>query len=327
MSEKILFKSIDFFLRSRGLIKRIIFTGGEPSLKIDLVAEGLNYIQAVRKSYKKKQIIALINTNGTILTDRILEDYGKLDYIAVSLDGLTQTHDYSRETDKSQKTFSTVINNINVIKRNYAEKLIISKIITSGTYGSLIEDIRFIYSLRPKFISLNIALGDHGWNEAKVKDFFQKVKKLDLWFKKNWRSKNFRDTFKLFFKDNPIECIFGYLTADTTGELYTCEILADIKKDCLGDIKNNFIKESLVDCRYSPLNEKCAKELCRECDQVCLSSSFNKKMRSNSLLSDKVEWLKRVRLFHSPHFFKGLIPKQNVSSKTHEVLSRSLRII
>ena len=327
MSEVVLKKSIYFFLASDGDVKRIIFSGGEPLFKIDILKKALAYISLISKKFPHKKVKTILNTNGTILNDGICELIQNIDYVSVSLDGSQTTFDIHRRAHNNSSVFKQVIKNYCALHRIYPEKIIINKVITSQTVESLHKDVFFIYSHLPlpKYISLNIALADLGWNKEKVIKLFKNAEVLYLWMKKNGNDKRLMDTFKLLFRALPAECALAYLTLDCKGNLYPCEILSILNKDRVGNLVTGELKEGLADCAYSPNNRICKLELCRECNQICTKINFIKGL---SNFDDKKGsfWLLRARGFQSFFWKRYLTENKKINDSKHDMLNTSLRI-
>jgi len=275
ISEKVLKEYSKSFLETPGVNKRVIFVGGEPTLKTELVELGIKYLKYFNKSARKK-IQTVINTNGIILNKKVLKLYENLDYISVSMDGKEYSQNLNRKTINGKTTFKKVIQNIETIKKFYPQKLIINKVISSNNYQNLFEDIFFIYSLNPKVILWNIALEDGQWTKEKLNKLSNQIKKLRKWADSKAHNKNFRKIFPRIYQIEKRKCVLDSLTVNTKGELYHCEILSNLQKDCLGNLKQGIFRQDLINCRFSLKEKSCKMELCRHCDQICLNDPNQK---------------------------------------------------
>ncbi len=281
MSEGVLEQSIAFFLQSSGRNKKITFLGGEPNLRPEFLAAGIGIIRSLGKKYKKTARI-IINTNGTLLNERILENYGKVDFISVSLDGKAETHNLHRKKEQKGKTFSQVIEHIKIIQEKFPGKLIINKVITSKNYKNFFRDIRFIYSLKPRFIAFNLATGDQGWTARKAKQFLAEAKKTARWIKRrSAKDSDFKRIFEYIRIGKP-ECILSDLTIDPAGRIFSCEFAADAGRGCLGDLSADKIKPDLLACRFSLKNERCRKKQCQDCGGVCFRNNFSRWIKDSA---------------------------------------------
>jgi len=298
ISTEVLRRSLHFFLHCDGNIKKIFFVGGEPFTKIDLLDEAWRMINLLRKEFAHKTILTTINTNGTILNDRILRFIKHLDYIAVSLDGREPTHNLHRRYHNGRGTFNKVLRNFNRIKKTYPQKLIINKIVTSRNVYSVFEDTLFLAGLKPKFIFLNVALGDLGWSNKKVDALFRNADKLYRWIKGRWKNRSIREMFQLLFKPVVHECPMTHVSIDTDGKIYPCEILLSRKEDTIGNLILDYIRPDIVYCEFSANDERCAKELCRECNQICRKVYFDSWPRK-PYSQEGLRWLEQAMGFQS----------------------------
>ena len=291
ISKEVLKEASDFFLKTPGINKKVIFVGGEPTLKTELIEFEIKYLKYFNKLAQKK-IQTIINTNGTILNKNVLKLYEKLDYIAVSMDGQEYSQNLNRKTINGKTTFKTVIKNIEIIKKLYPQKLIINKVISSNNYQNLLEDILFIYSLNPKAILWNLALEDGQWTEERLGGLYNQVKKLRKWAETKDCNRNFKKVFPRIYQTEKHKCVLDSLTINPKGEFYHCEILANLHKDCLGNLKQGVFRQDLIDCRFSLKEKRCKLELCRHCNQICLND-FNQKNNKKRRIAK--EYLKKAQ--------------------------------
>jgi uncharacterized protein len=270
----VLKKSAEFILKTPGFKKRVIFVGGEPTMNPELIIQGVSYLRDLNKKYQKKLEI-IVDTNGTLFNKKIDELYQKVDYISVSLDGLAQTHDKNRKTIGGGETFKKTLGRIAMIRKKYPRKLIVNKVISSNNYQNILKDILFIYSLAPRIILWSVAFEDIGWSSAKIKKLGKEMEKLKKWARRAAaKNKKIKIIFpRIFFKDKK-GCALENLTVSPDGGIYSCEILADKRRDLLGNLMNGNWRPDLVDCRFSLKKNRCRNLLCRDCHQPCLGRSF-----------------------------------------------------
>jgi uncharacterized protein len=298
INSDVLKKSLYFFLRCDGSLKNIIFSGGEPLLKFDIIKEAISLLQFLKGKYPSKKIVTVINTNGTIIDEHILKILRTVDYISISLDGQAITHNLHRKFYNGRGTFDKVINTVKIIKKIYPQKFVVNKIITSRTAHNLFQDVIFLLSLQPVSISLNIALGDLDWNEDIVNILFQNAERLYLWIKKHRNSRSIRNKFQLLFKPILHECPMTHLSIDPLGNIYPCEILLSRKEDWVGNVILDYLRPDIIDCKFSIEDERCIKELCRSCDQICRKVYFNS-WPNHSIAQDADKWLEKALEFQT----------------------------
>jgi uncharacterized protein len=108
MSAEVARAAVDFALRDAGGRPGIVFFGGEPLLKRDLILELVDY--AKRASGKSEAIPHLkITTNGLLLDDELLSRCSEEDVaISLSIDGVREAHDRHRLNLAGQSTHARV---------------------------------------------------------------------------------------------------------------------------------------------------------------------------------------------------------------------------
>ncbi|MGN2368810.1 Cys-rich peptide radical SAM maturase CcpM [Clostridium cagae] len=124
MSISTALKGIDFLInhsKNNNTIN-IAFYGGEPLLEFDFIKECIEYAE---KKADGKKVTFSMTTNGSLLTDKIVEflyKYGVA--LTISLDGPKEIHDIHRKFNITKNgSFDNVINNINNIRKKFPEYL------------------------------------------------------------------------------------------------------------------------------------------------------------------------------------------------------------
>lgn len=133
------------------------FFGGEPLLEFDMLKTVVEHARRLSPKYGKSMIFS-VTTNGTLLTDEIL-DFMELHQISMlfSIDGDRQTNDQFRLYKNGSSSFDTLcVNTEKVLHRfpNTAARMTI----TPESVGSILKNITFINSLGFSFISPCVAL-------------------------------------------------------------------------------------------------------------------------------------------------------------------------
>ena len=112
-------KAIDFFLEHTSNTSNIIigFYGGEPLLEFNLIKQCVTYVEQIVEG---KKVLFNMTTNGTLLTDDIIEFMANHNiHISISLDGSKEEHDKSRKFRNGNGSFDTIIENIKKIREKY----------------------------------------------------------------------------------------------------------------------------------------------------------------------------------------------------------------
>lgn len=91
------------------------FHGGEPLMAFDLVRETTEYANSVFEN-KKKKIFFNIQTNGSIINDRILKLFKDYNFsVRVSLDGPQKINDKYRTFKNGDGSYNKVIENLKIL--------------------------------------------------------------------------------------------------------------------------------------------------------------------------------------------------------------------
>lgn len=112
-------KALDFLIgHSRDVLSLDIgFYGGEPLLQFELIKKSMNYITT---NIYGKQISFTITTNGSLLTDEMIEEFLKYNTkLTISLDGPKKIQDKNRVFANGMGTFDVVTNNIKKLLNKY----------------------------------------------------------------------------------------------------------------------------------------------------------------------------------------------------------------
>lgn len=137
-------KGIDF-LREHSIDSEKVnigFYGGEPLLEFPLIRRAIAYARDV---FDGKEISFAITTNGTLLTDEIIDFFAKEDVnLVISLDGPREIHDKSRVFADGHGSFDAVMKNVNRLKERspeYARRLSFSMVMDPSNDYDCINEI------------------------------------------------------------------------------------------------------------------------------------------------------------------------------------------
>lgn len=114
-------KGVDFLAEHSRYAKEvsISFYGGEPLLEVDLIAEIINYAKSL---IGNKEIVFAITTNGTIMTERIMQLLSENKVrLLFSLDGPESVHNINRKYISGKGSFKDVIKNIELLKKAFPD--------------------------------------------------------------------------------------------------------------------------------------------------------------------------------------------------------------
>ncbi len=125
--------AIDFYFdHSRGVAAPLVsFYGGEPLLEFPLIKEVVKYS---KKKFEGRKLRFNITTNGSILTDEVVEFFLANDFdVTISIDGPREIHDKNRRlADCKTGTFDMVVMNLQqAINKHpeFQEKMMINMVV------------------------------------------------------------------------------------------------------------------------------------------------------------------------------------------------------
>lgn len=144
----------------------VTFYGGEPLLEFDLVRQCVEYLKS-RVGASKVPIVFTLSTNGTLLTDAIVDFLAENEVaISVSLDGPKDENDRNRVTAGGAGTFDLVYGNLMRIRQRhpqyYAEACMVSAVYDYTTdLRKVVEWFHENRSILPRLARASLAC----WNE------------------------------------------------------------------------------------------------------------------------------------------------------------------
>ena len=263
-------KAVDFFLDSAGDTKRITFLGGEPLLNLSLLEKLLDYIH-FKKKFTQKKIITILNTNGTILNDRIINLFKRINLLVISFDGVKVSNDAGRVFSSGGGTFDIIYKNLNFLLDKFSDKIILSKVISSNNIYYLYEDFIFLLNLKPFKISISLALGDHGWDNHKLYILDSSLKNLLIYLD---RFPSKRNILKPLLNDFTPVCILSHLCCSPCGDFYPCEFLYFLGGEKIGSFKG--VNNKFLNCTFSEKNDLCNGHKCLNCSDLCKQKDFKR---------------------------------------------------
>lgn len=139
----------------------IIFYGGEPLLRIDLIKKIIDEIDVPYR----------IQTNGKLLNELPLKYLKKIDKILISLDGTKERTDFNR----GKGTFDLVMKNVeNIIKQGYQGELI-ARMTIDQDFPDLCDQVIFLQKKGFQSIHWQLDVGFYkfDFNKKKMEKFFK----------------------------------------------------------------------------------------------------------------------------------------------------------
>jgi len=179
MTPETAFQSIDFIADKYPINTGIIFFGGEPLLKKNLIKETISYCESKEKN-QEAYFHYKVTTNGILLDKSFLEYANSVNLqVAMSIDGVGKAHDRFRVFPDGKSTFEIVADKIDLLLKHqpYAKALMT---VNPETVNHFSDSVEFLVGRGFKYIivSLNYA---GAWNDDHIKEIkkqYQKIAKL-----------------------------------------------------------------------------------------------------------------------------------------------------
>lgn len=263
MSLKVVRKIVDFILSVPG-DKTIEFQGGEPTLNFGAIKETTEYI---KKKQSKDKITLSIQTNLTNMDDAKLEWLMKNKInINSSLDGPREIHDKSRLLEGSGKgSYDSVLSWKKKIQSRYKSNIGLLPVITRYSLSNHKEIIdEYVKNSNYILIKQLFCLGQGkknrenlGYSIEEFKDFWiksmdyiielnKKGYKINEWYAKIIMEKILNNRPRVFTDFmNPCGVIRGMIVYDYKGDVYPCDIGADLSEMRLGNVFDDTYQEIL----------------------------------------------------------------------------------
>ena len=255
MSREVAIKSIEYGFRLSPNNMGIIFFGGEPLLKKDLIKDIIEYSDNLYRGTAYKSHYK-ITTNGILLDEEFLE-YCKSSHLAVALsfDGIKEAHDLHRKTKNSNGTFDVLEQKLNLLLK-YQPYASIYMTVSPETVKYYSGSVEYLIGKGVRYIitSLNYA---GNWNKEDLHELRKQYKllsklyeKLTLEQKKFFFSP-FETKFSSHIKDQLYKCEKCHLgmhqvSVAPDGSIYPCVQFVNKYEYKIGDVFNgiNFKKRN-----------------------------------------------------------------------------------
>ena len=271
--------------------KSILFFGGEPLLRFDVIKETVQFVNEFCQSYQITAPRFGIVTNGTLITPQIIDFFQKNKFIVtVSLDGPPEVNDFQRVFPSGNGSYDQIIHKISMMEdkniRIGVEATFTKKHIEEGI--SVKSTLKYLHKIGAETIHL---MPVYGMCEDLLlpKDSINDIKnsfKDGVSFTLHSLMTSDPITFQYvnyiiesLITKIPVEHIcyagIGTLTVDANGDVYPCYLLMennlfmgnifdyDFPGECFlknRELLQNHTREHVPQCR-----ECWAKEICLSC--------------------------------------------------------------
>lgn len=259
---------------------KIILHGGEPLLIKTSI------LDKFCKELQNRNIDMSIQTNGTLITDEVIELFKKYNFsVGLSLDGCDEKQNYQRIYPNGNNSFNTVMDNLKKLQEeNIKFGLIMSvakqHIGAEQKLYNFIGENNFSCNIRPVFASCE-KLSSSVMTEDEFAKFLNNI--FDIWFfdeDKKVKTHQISELYELlrvcldenFFErgcNNSSHCFRDFISLDVYSNLHACNRLYGIQEFYYGNLKKDsymVIKEKiekLIEFRNKAINKSCG-----DCDNI-----------------------------------------------------------
>lgn len=155
MSEDIAKKAVAYVCSNSPLNTGIIFFGGEPLLRKDLIRSTISYCDELKKRFGWQQHFK-VTTNGILLDEEFLKYSNDVKLgVALSVDGIRESQDYHRKFPDGTGSFDILESKVELLLKfqPYASFLMV---ITPETVEYYYESVRYLFQKGVRYIIASI---------------------------------------------------------------------------------------------------------------------------------------------------------------------------
>lgn len=231
MTMEVARKAVEYACQLDPLNAGIIFFGGEPLLRKDLIQSIISYCHELQQT-RGFQPHFKVTTNGMLLDEEFLKysRTAKLS-IALSVDGIRQVHDYHRRMSGGQGSFDIIDPKIALLLK-YQPYASFYMVITPETVSQYCESVRYLFGKGVRYIvaSLNYA---GKWTSATLKELRSQYERLAVLYEEMtlYQRKFYFSPFEIKFashirneNENCEKCHLGVrqVSVSPDGSIYPC---------------------------------------------------------------------------------------------------------
>lgn len=258
--------AIDYLLQnSSDSAKRlnIVFFGGEPLLNFQLIEKCLDYLKSIEIP-KDKEVLCDIFTNGTLLTNPIIEFVAQNKIrLIISIDGPKEINDKLRPfKHKSGSSFDTIIRNVNKILTLNGKNILIRTTLTKDNI-SMINIVQNLSNKGFKNFVFDIAFSvENNFfdNDEEFKLFIEELNNLASNFKRF-----IQQGIKVNVLSEPIARILkpdslppnllystcpagrNFIVVTPGGDIYPCHYFVNLPQWKMGSLYHSIRLRSMID--------------------------------------------------------------------------------
>lgn len=217
-------ETLSFFIPFINKKYFLSFYGGEPLLEFNLIESIVRFALEKNKEIKKLAKFS-ITTNGSLITDKILEFFIKHRFhIELSFDGLTQN------LSRNQNSFKTVVSNLLKMLKFPKISLETNSVFTPNTVNRLSDSIKYIIQLGVPNIRYSLSTISP-WNQEALDSLKIELRKLNEYLSRYYKKYGSIPVVNLR-KDNAKGVFFcsagqNRLAITPEGKIWGCHLFPD----------------------------------------------------------------------------------------------------
>lgn len=277
---------VDYEISRKKKYAIIVFYGGEPLLRKNIIKDTIDYINS-KKS--KTKFYYGITTNGTLLDDDFIKYMKENQFISIaySIDGTKLSHDLNRLTINGKGTFDIVEKNAKNLLNSF-DTLVAMSVIVKNNLKYLSKNVQYLIDIGFKYINL---LFDYSqdWQDEDLDELRKQYSEIaEIYSNKILQECDIEiplidNKIKTYIMDGyncNKECDLGIKTINvgTDGNFYPCMRLINNKDFIIGNCKNGIdrkLRENLIK-RSKKENEICTKCAIRKrCKHTCACRNYS----------------------------------------------------
>lgn len=262
-------KAIDMAVDMSSKKVGVSFFGGEPLLKKDLIKKIIAYCEEIKENTGIK-FFHNLTTNGTLLDeDFLLYAKKKRISIAISHDGIKESHDTNRVTKQKEGSFDIVDKNSELLLE-YNPYAAVILVLNPNTVTNLYKSVNHLFNKGFKYIVLSMNYAAP-WVEKSLKVLKNQYKKISkLYYDKSMANEKFYLApfdYKIIshidnkkFKNNQCDLGKSHLTITADGSIYPCTQLINDKNLLMGNVDTGITRTV-----FHLKEKKASEDACLEC--------------------------------------------------------------
>jgi uncharacterized protein len=283
MSLQTAFQSIDFIANNYPVNTGIIFFGGEPLLKKDLIKQTIEYSKTKSNYFHYK-----VTTNGILLDEEFLKYANKAGLqISVSIDGNEKAHNTFRKFPDGKTTFKILDEKTDLLLhyQPYAKVLMT---VSPETLIHYADSVEFLLQKGFKYIVVSLDFSSGNWNDSYLKELKRQYERISKIYEthtldeKKFYFSPFEMKLASHIRQNNFECYQCHLAKKQIsiafdGLIYPCVqfvkdgvsnkeyAIGSVAEGINSNLQNQLYQASktqpqvCLDCDYNPrCNNKCS---------------------------------------------------------------------